>query len=463
MAEGRKPVVEWINLGCPKNVVDAEETLGLLARDGFAVRTDGAEVDVVVINTCGFIEASKQESIDAILGAAERKRDGSVRKLIVAGCLAQRYARELPRELPEVDAFVGVGRPAEVARTVADVLAGRERLIRVERRPQHRFAPETPRLQSTAPWTAYLKISEGCNHRCTFCAIPSIRGRHVSKPLDAVLEEAERLAACGVRELNLVAQDSTQYGYDLYGEAMLPRLLRELSGVGGLHWIRLFYCYPSRVNGKVIDAIAGTPKVCAYIDMPLQHADRDVLRAMSRPGGAESYLRLVRRFREASPDIAIRTTFIVGFPGETAEAFENLMRFVEAARFDRVGVFEYSREEGTPSAKLPGQVASGVKRSRRERLMRLQQDISLERGRRWVGRDLEVLVERPAAGQSSGNGNGLHARAVGRSFRDAPDIDGVVYLRGVGAAPGQFVRARVTDASAYDLTAEPIEPQRPAR
>lgn len=451
MADGRKPIVEWVQLGCPKNVVDGEEVLGLLACDGYEVRADGADTDVVVINTCGFIEAAKQESIDAVLRAIERKRSGAVRKVVVAGCLAQRYVRELQAELPEVDAFVGVGRPDVVARAVSEALVGRERLIRVDRAPRHHFMPDAPRMQSTAPWTAYLKISEGCNHRCTFCAIPAIRGRHVSKPLDRVLVEAERLAARGVREVNLVAQDSTQYGYDLYGEPMLPRLLRDLSTVTGLRWIRLFYCYPSRVNAKVIEAITGTPGVCPYIDMPLQHVDPDVLRAMRRPGSAASYRRLVERFRAASPDAALRTTFIVGFPGETESAFDGLMRFVEEVQFDRVGVFEYSREDGTPAARLPGQVTPALRRSRRERLMRLQQAVSLERGRRWIGRELEVLVERCGAPRS-----GEGAVAIGRSFRDGPEIDGVVRLRGGAVTPGEFVRARVTDASAYDLMAEPI-------
>ncbi len=452
--EGRQPVVELVNLGCPKNVVDAEEALGLLARDGCTVAAGSADPDVVVINTCGFIDAAKNESIDAILRAVERKRKGEVRRVVVAGCLAQRYARELPGELPEVDAFVGTGSPAELARSVRDVAAGDDRLIRIERRPRHQFAVDAPRMRSTAPWTAYLKISEGCDHRCTFCAIPGIRGKHTSKPLDQIVAEAERLVASGARELNLIAQDSTQYGRDLYGEFMLPRLLREVAAVDGVRWVRLFYCYPTRVNARVIEAIAGTPGVCQYIDMPLQHADSDVLRAMARPGSAASYMRLIQRFREASPDIALRTTFIVGFPGETRAAFGRLMDLVEHARFDRVGVFEYSREDGTPSAALDRQVRPATKRARRDRLMRLQQDISLERNRRWIGRELEVLVEGFAAPSARAGAAAAESVAIGRSFRDGPEIDGLVRVRGGAMAPGEFVRVRVTDAGVYDLSAE---------
>lgn len=441
-----------INLGCAKNVVDAEEMLGVLSDNGFALDAKCNAADVVVINTCGFIEAAKQESIDVILEALERKKQGNVRKVVVAGCLAQRYAKELAREMPDVDAFVGAGQMSSIAGVVGDTLVRPDQLLLVPEKPHHRWLDVPTRIRSTAPWTAYLKISEGCDHKCTFCAIPSFRGLHVSKPLERIVEEAEGLAKQGVRELNLIAQDSTQYGYDLYKESMLPELLRALSQVSGVHWLRLFYCYPSRVNTKVIEAIATTPKVCQYIDMPLQHADTEVLRAMRRPMNGDAYMRILDQFRAASPDVSIRTTFIVGFPGETDAQFDNLIRFVEQAQFDRVGVFEYSTEDGTPSADLPHRVPSRIKRARKDRLMRLQRDISLERNRAWIGRRLEVLVEstRPVGPVEYRESS----RITGRSFRDAPEIDGQIIVSGIDAKPGEFIHARITHAQPYDLIAE---------
>jgi ribosomal protein S12 methylthiotransferase len=432
-----------VNLGCAKNVVDAEEMLGVLSDSGYRIDASSNDADVIVINTCGFIEAAKQESIDVILEALERKRQGRVRKVVVAGCLAQRYGAELAREMPEVDGFIGAGQMAGIAEMVGDTLVRPDQLFRVPEKPHHRWVDVPTRIRSTAPWTAYLKISEGCDHKCTFCAIPSFRGLHVSKPLERIVEEAERLAKEGVRELNLIAQDSTQYGYDLYKQPMLPDLLRALAQVDGVRWLRLFYCYPSRVNAKIIEAIATTPKVCQYIDMPLQHADDEVLRAMRRPLSGEAYLRILERFREASPDVAIRTTFIVGFPGETEAQFENLLRFVERAQFDRVGAFEYSTEDGTPSADLPNRAPSRVKRARKDRLMHLQRDISLARNRAWIGRDMEVLVESAHDGDLR--------RVTGRSFRDAPEIDGHVTVSGTDAKPGEFIPVRITGAQPYDL------------
>lgn len=462
--------VQLINLGCAKNVVDSEEMLAVLSADGYQIGADGKEADVVIINTCGFIESAKQESIDVILEALERKSAGQVQKVVVAGCLAQRYSAELQRELPDVDAFIGTGQMREIAGIVRRTMTGTVPLIQVPQKPHHRWVDVPTRVLSTAPWTAYLKISEGCDHQCTFCAIPSFRGRHVSKPLDRILEEADALTRQGVKELNLIAQDSTQYGYDLYRKPMLPSLLRELSQIDGVRWIRLFYCYPSRVNAEVIEAIARTPHVCQYIDMPLQHADDEVLRWMRRPMSGSAYLVLLERFREASPDVAIRTTFIVGFPGETDAHFQNLLNFVEKARFDRVGVFAYSVEDGTPSADLPGRVPARIKQSRKDRLMRLQREISLERNRRWIGREMEVLIEGVAqsappserSGRSIESGeNRLRARSaalssartmrVGRSFRDAPEIDGLVYVESETAQPGDMIVVRITDARHYDL------------
>jgi len=446
--------VSLINLGCAKNEVDSEEMLGILQSEGYAIETShdsnavSHDADVVVINTCGFIDAAKEESINTILEALQRKERGEIKRVVVAGCLVQRYAKELAAEMPEVDAFIGTGQMGSISQVVGQSLFRTEQLLQVGEKPHHRWVNTPTRARIGQPWTAYLKISEGCDHACTFCAIPSFRGRHTSKPIEKIVEEAGMLAAQGVRELNLIAQDSTQYGYDLYGKMRLPELLKELSQVDAIHWIRLFYCYPSRVNRGVIEAVAETPKVCHYIDMPLQHADNEMLRRMRRPMTRDAYLKLLAQFRAAAPDVSIRTTFIVGFPGETREHFANLESFVDEARFDRVGVFEYSVEDGTPSAQMEPKVPSRTKRTRKDALMLRQQAISLECNQKWVGRELEVLVESVSPLDVT--------TAVGRSFRDAPEVDGKVYVRRCTARPGTFVRTRVVEARPYDLVAEPI-------
>ena len=444
--------ISLINLGCAKNEVDSEEMLGQLAQDGYAVESSydagEANADVVVINTCGFIESAKQQSIDTILAALQRKQRGEIKKVVVAGCLSQRYAGELRDELQDVDAFIGTGQMQSISQVVGDTLVRSDQLLQIAEKPHHRWVDTPTRVRLGNPWTAYLKISEGCDHACTFCAIPSFRGKHVSKPIERILTEAQGLIAQGAQELNLIAQDSTQYGYDLYGEMRLPLLLRELSQLDGAKWLRLFYCYPSRVNRGIIEAIATTPKVCHYIDMPLQHADNTMLRAMRRPMSYEGYIKLLQDFRTAAPDVAIRTTFIVGFPGETKEQFATLERFVEEAAFDRVGVFEYSTEDGTPSADIDPKVPARIKQMRREKLLARQQPISLACNQKWVGREMDVLIEGRAPADTTS--------AFGRSFRDAPEVDGQVIVKRCAAKPGTFVRVRVTAARPYDLIAEPI-------
>lgn len=450
----RKGHVSLINLGCAKNEVDSEEMLGLLQSEGYGVeaahdsKAVRSDADVVVINTCGFIESAKEESINTILEALQRKERGEIKKVVVAGCLVQRYAKELADELPNVDAFLGTGQVGQIGQVVGDSLIRPGQLLQIGAKPHHQWLDTPTRARLGSPWTAYLKISEGCDHACTFCAIPSFRGRHVSKPFEKIIAEAELLASQGVKEINLVAQDSTQYGYDLYGKMRLPELLRELSQINDVHWLRLFYCYPSRVNRGIIDAIATTPKLLHYIDMPLQHADNEMLRRMRRPMTCEGYLKLLTDFRQAAPDVTIRTTFIVGFPGETKEHFATLERFVEEAQFDRVGVFEYSVEDGTPSADMEPKVPSRTKRTRKEKLMARQQPISLACNQKWVGRELEVLVESRSPLDVT--------TMIGRSFRDAPEIDGQVYVKKCAANPGSFVRARVTEARPYDLFAEVV-------
>lgn len=443
-SNGKSPSVAIVNLGCAKNVVDAEEMLGVLAEHGYSLTADTSRADVLIINTCGFIASAKEESLAAVRDALRWKRRRGT-KVIVAGCLSQRYGHKLLEQVPDVDALIGVGQMARIPEVVERTLSQGAPLIE-ETPPQHRWAQTGTRILSTAPWSAYLKISEGCDHQCTFCAIPSFRGGHVSKPLERVLAEAEDLAHRGVQEVNLIAQDSTQYGLDLYGKQMLPRLLRELSAMETFRWIRVLYCYPSRVNDEVIDALANTRGVLPYVDMPLQHADDTILRTMMRPLGRERYVQLIRRLREAHPEMTVRSTFIVGFPGETEEHFSNLLAFLEEVQLDRAGAFIFSPEDGTPAEKLPNRVPNHVARSRYDRLMRLQQRISLKRNRMWIGKEMEVLVESPHPRQRN--------LWVARSFRDAPEVDGTVLVHTKHAQPGTFLSVKILDATPYDLIAE---------
>ena len=440
------PSVRLITLGCAKNEVDSEEIAGVLQRAGYRLDAHTDAPDVVVINTCGFLESAQREGMAVIRDALRLKRQGKTQRVIVAGCMVQRLGKALQEQFPEVDAWVGVGQMARFAEIVDAARAARQPITDIQP-PHHRWADVPTRLRSRAPWTAYLKVSEGCDHKCTFCAIPSFRGAHVSKPIERVLEEARWLAQHGAKEINLIAQDTTQYGYDLYKQFMLPTLLRELNAVEGIEWIRIHYAYPSRVTDALIEAMASLPKVAHYLDVPLQHADRAILQAMRRPGDGARYLQMVRRLREAMPDIAIRTTFIVGFPGEDEAAFQRLLNFLQEAQLDRVGAFMYSREKGTPAAAMPDQVPFRVKRERYDRLMRFQQPISLARNRLWVGKTMRVLIEGYSA-------DGKYA--IGRSHRDAPDVDGLVYVRGCTASPGEFIEARITDADVYDVWGEAI-------
>ena len=440
-----RPTVRLITLGCAKNEVDSEEIAGVLQQAGYQLDAHTPTPDVIIINTCGFIESAKQESLQVIRDALREKRAGNTQKVIVAGCLVQRMGDALRQLLPEVDAFVGVGQMARFAEIVNAARQRHQPLTEIQP-PQHHWAEVTTRLRSRTPWSAYLKISEGCDHKCTFCTIPSFRGRHVSKPIERVLEEAHWLAQNGAKEINLIAQDTTQYGYDLYRRFMLPTLLRELAQVEGVRWIRIHYAYPSRVSDALIDTMASLPQVVPYLDVPLQHVNRTILRAMRRPGDGATYLRLIQRLRDAMPTIAIRTTFIVGFPGETEAEFQELLDFLQEAQLDRVGAFLYSRERGTPAAEMPHQVPFRVKRERYDRLMRAQQPISLARNREWVGKGMIVLIE----GYSE---DGRYA--IGRSHRDAPEVDGLVYVRQCNAAPGEFVPVQIERADVYDLFGVP--------
>ncbi|MGE5484507.1 MAG: 30S ribosomal protein S12 methylthiotransferase RimO [Ignavibacteriales bacterium] len=434
------------SLGCSKNLVDSENMLGLLAEAGYEITAEAAEADALLINTCGFIEAAKRESIDTILEMAEHKATGRCRALIVAGCLSERYREELLRHMPEIDSMIGIGEVVNIVDVVDRTLRG-ERLARFSRPPRWSTgdpaARPLPRFPLTMPHTAYLRIADGCSNRCSYCAIPAIRGALRSRPLEELVRESERLATSGVREVVLVAQDSTAYGMDLYGEARLPALIKMISSAGGLRWIRLMYCYPSRISDELIDVMASEPRVCRYIDMPVQHASDRILRGMNRSHDSAAALRAVRNLRAAVPGIAIRTTFMVGFPGEGEGDFEELLAFMMAARFDRAGVFAYSSEEGTPASAMKPQVPPRVKRERFRRAMELQKGISREINQGLIGSKIEILIE----------GRAGRSRWVGRTYRDAPGVDGVVRVRGEGLAPGCFVTGLVTRVSAYDLWA----------
>ncbi|MGH9342583.1 MAG: 30S ribosomal protein S12 methylthiotransferase RimO, partial [Terriglobia bacterium] len=434
-------------LGCPKNLADSELMLGALVQAGFEIVAAPEDAQVMVVNTCAFIEAAKKESLDAILAAAELKKNSAGRRLVVAGCLAQRYGAELREQLPEVDVFVGTGNFLELPELLRRTEAPELRPIPYPGGAHLLASGTAPRLKTGDFFSAYLKLSEGCNHKCAFCIIPKIRGRHESRTPADVLAEARSLAGDGVRELNLIAQDLTAYGRDLEGFVTLAKLLEMLAGVAGIHWIRLLYCYPNFVTDELLDAIARLPQVVKYIDIPLQHADDGILRAMRRERSGDSLRKLLDRIRHRIPEVALRTSFIVGFPGESERAFANLSDFVRDQQFDRVGVFTYSREENTAAYDLPGQVPAKIKRARRAALMEAQAEISLRKNRALIGNELEVIVEGPLPGKA--------ARSRGRSAAQAPEIDGMVSLRGE-AHPGEFVRARVNKALSYDLHADVI-------
>jgi ribosomal protein S12 methylthiotransferase len=437
--------VHLLTLGCPKNLADSELMLGALASRGFELTTDPDAADVLVVNTCAFIEAAKKESLDAVMQAAQIKQKAAGRRLVVSGCLAQRYGAELRAELPEVDIFVGTGNFLDLPELLRRPEAEEIRPIPYNGAAHLIPRADLPRVRTGDFFSAYLKVSEGCNHRCAFCIIPKIRGPHESRPLADVVAEARTLVESGVREINLIAQDLTAYGRDLTPPASLAQLLEALDGIEGLRWIRLLYCYPSFVNQALLEAIAHLPKVVKYIDMPLQHADDDVLRAMRRERSGAALSALLDRVRRQIPEVVLRTSFIVGFPGETDTAFDRLIDFVRREQFDRVGVFTYSREENTAAAEMPGQVSEQIKRYRRRELMELQAEISLRKNREMIGQEVEVLVEGELAGRAT--------RQRGRSPAQAPEIDGMVILKGE-AQPGEFVRVKINEARTYDLVGD---------
>ena len=440
-----KEKVSLVSLGCPKNLVDAEVMLGYLAKDRYEVTTDEREADIIIVNTCSFIKEAKQESIDTILDLADRKHDARCRLLIVTGCRPQRYQEELVKELPEVDIFVGTGDYPRIAEIIAEK-EGMSEQLRYTGDPNFLYDEDLPRLQSSPYYTAYLKIAEGCSNCCSYCVIPSLRGSFRSRPMDKLLREAGELVARGVKEINLIAQDITGYGKDLNAGASLEGLIKELTALDGLQWIRLLYAYPDGINDSLIRLIRDEEKVCKYLDIPLQHISDPVLKRMNRRSSEAEIRSLIAKLRGEIPGIALRTSLIVGFPGETDEDFKKLLHFVEETRFDRLGVFCYSREDGTPAAEMPDQVSERVKRERYKKLMRTQARVSFKHNRTLIDTEEMVLIE--------GYSEETDLLLKGRSSRQAPDIDGQVYVTSGNARVGDIVKLRITDSSDYDLIGE---------
>ncbi len=442
--------VGLVSLGCAKNLLDSEVMAGALAQSGFELTNEPESADALIVNTCGFIGPAKEEGINTILDLARLKRSGRCRRLVVAGCLAQRYAAELADAIPEIDAVVGLDEVDTVAEILAGSLAGAARRtppLTADQSVTWLYDHTSPRIRSTPSHTAYIKVAEGCDYPCSFCVIPQIRGRFRSRTPDSVLAEAEALASDGARELILVAQDTTAYGVDLGLRHGLATLLRQLAGVGGVEWVRFLYAYPTTLDCETLAALAEVPELCRYVDIPLQHASRRVLRAMRRPGNRSSNERLITRIREAVPGVSVRSTFIVGFPGEEQEDFEELAGFVEEAEFDAMGAFLYSNEESATSFVAEEHIAEAEKESRRARLMEIQQSVSLRRHRSLIGRDLRVLVD--GAPEES------DLLLAGRTEGQAPDVDARVLLVDADRPPeelvGTFVTARITEAHAEDL------------
>ena len=442
-----------VSLGCPKNLVDSETMLGLIHEENYEITNDPSEAEIIIVNTCGFIESAKEESINTILQMAEYKKSGSCKYIIVTGCLSQRYAEELFNELPEADAIAGVEVYDEIGSIIKRVMNG-ERFIMLERsKPDVIYtSKETflPRILTTPSYTAYLKIAEGCDNCCSYCAIPKIRGPYRSKPMEQVLKEAKALADNGVKELIIVAQDTTRYGEDLPGgKLLLADLLKELNKIESLKWIRVMYCYPNNFTDELIETFASLDKVCKYVDLPLQHASNRLLASMNRYDTRAEVETLLAKLRKRIPGIVIRTTFIVGFPGETDADFEELKEFVEQQRFENAGVFAYSQEEGTVAGAMPNQIPDEIKQERYHELMALQAQISEEIHKDTEGQTLEVLVE-----GIEEDGSGLH---YGRSYREAPDIDGLVFIENPGdIEPGCFVKVNILQGFTYESVGERI-------
>ena len=433
-----------VSLGCDKNLVDSEVMLGMLAEKGYTFTNDEAEAEIAVVNTCCFINDAKEESVNAILEMAELKKSGQLKALIVTGCLAQRYQKEIREEIEEVDAIIGTSAIDKIAETIEDAIAGesREHMLPLD----GKLSGNRKRMVTTGGHYAYLKIAEGCDKRCTYCIIPAIRGEYRSVLMEELTAEAETLAAGGVKELILVAQETTLYGLDLYGEKKLPELLARLCRIPGLYWIRILYCYPEEITDDLIRVIKQEEKICHYLDIPVQHGSDSVLKRMGRKTNSEQIRNMVKKLRENIPDICLRTTLITGFPGETEKDHETLMEFVDEMEFDRLGVFTYSPEEGTPASLMPDQVGEDVKEKRRDAIMELQQEIAYEAAAKMEGKSVDAMIEGKIADEDA---------YVARTYKDAPNVDGYLFIHtDRQLMSGDFVKVRITGSYEYDLIGE---------
>ena len=434
----------FISLGCDKNLVDSEMMLGLLSEKGYGFTDDEAEADIVVVNTCCFINDAKEESINTILEMAELRKSGDIKALIVAGCLAQRYREEIQEEIPEVDAIIGTTAIDAIVDTLDEFFRGeKENHYRnLDAKP----LTDTKRIVTTGGHYAYLKIAEGCNKHCTYCIIPKIRGNYRSVPMESLVKEAEVLAENGVKELILVAQETTIYGTDLYGKKMLPELLRRLCKIAGIYWIRILYCYPEEIDDELIQVMKEEKKICHYLDLPIQHGCDTILKRMGRRTSRQELEEIIGKLRKEIPDICIRTTLITGFPGETEEDHEELMSFVDEMEFDRLGVFTYSQEEDTPAAAMPNQIPEEVKADRQAQLMELQQEIAFDAAQSMTGKVIYAMIEGKVADENA---------YVARTYKDAPNVDGFLFVNtGKELMTGDFVKVRITGSYEYDLIGE---------
>ena len=436
----------FISLGCDKNLVDTEVMLGMLASRGYEMTNDEQEADIIVINTCCFIHDAKEESIQNILEMAEYKKNGSAKALIVTGCMAERYRQEILDEIPEVDEVLGTTAYDRILDAVDAALAGQHEVMTADLDALP--LPETKRLVTTGGHFAYLKIAEGCDKHCTYCIIPKIRGNFRSVPMERLLKEAQDLAEQGVKELILVAQETTLYGKDLYGEKSLPKLLRELCKISGIRWIRILYCYPEEITDELIQVMKEEPKICHYLDLPIQHANDTILKRMGRRTSKQELIDIVQKLRKEIPDICLRTTLITGFPGETQEQHEEVMEFIDTLEFDRLGAFTHSPEEDTPAATFEDQIDEEVKEDRQADIMELQQEIAFDKAEDMIGREVLVMIEGKVADENA---------YVGRTYRDAPNVDGLIFINTDGELiSGDFAKGKVTGALDYDLIGELI-------
>ena len=434
----------FISLGCDKNLVDTEVMLGMLASRGYEMTNDEQEADIIVINTCCFIHDAKEESIQNILEMSEYKKNGSAKALIVTGCMAERYRQEILDEIPEVDEVLGTTAYDRILDAVDAALAGQHEVMTADLDALP--LPETKRLVTTGGHFAYLKIAEGCDKHCTYCIIPKIRGNFRSVPMERLLKEAQDLAEQGVKELILVAQETTLYGKDLYGEKSLPKLLRELCKISGIRWIRILYCYPEEITDELIQVMKEEPKICHYLDLPIQHANDTILKRMGRRTSKQELIDIVQKLRKEIPDICLRTTLITGFPGETQEQHEEVMEFIDTLEFDRLGAFTYSPEEDTPAATFEDQIDEEVKEDRQADIMELQQEIAFDKAEDMIGREVLVMIEGKVADENA---------YVGRTYRDAPNVDGLIFINtDVELISGDFAKVKVTGALDYDLIGE---------